>query len=137
MGNRMSPSALITKGLNALPVIANLDPRDRRTKNFKMAVTRRLGTDNPSEDDKILTLGTLTGSQGMDWDKQFVKRLKPELAKEVDRVIDQSLLLCDGDTNIATTHALTQYVTPIIGTVSQAQSDEVIRRVVNGIVERD
>lgn len=132
MGKRTSPSSLIQQGVSALPVLASLDPRDQRTKNFKLGVTRQLGAE-AAERTKIESLGTLSGNTQLDWETPYVKRLKPELNRAANDAVANAITVCDGDASNATTHALGKYVKPILDNNTQRQNDEFIRRVVSGI----
>ncbi len=133
MAERLSPSGLIQSGINGLCTVANLDPRDSRTKNFKRAVAVNIGQENPKAENHANTLSRLTGHKSIDWETKFTESLPADLQEVTSKAIASSLEVTDRDPILATVHAVGTFIKPMLDTVEKDQADEVIRQLVMGI----
>ena len=133
MAERLSPSGLIQSGINGLCTVANLDPRDPRTKNFKRAVAVNIGQENPKAENHANTLSRLTGHKSIDWETKFTESLPADLQEVTGKAIASSLEVTDRDPILATVHAVGTFIKPMLDTVEKDQADEVIRQLVTGI----
>ena len=133
MAERLSPSGLIQSGINGLCTVANLDPRDSRTKNFKRAVAVNIGQENPKAENHADTLSRLTGHKSIDWETKFTESLPADLQEVTSKAIASSLEVTDRDPILATVHAVGTFIKPMLDTVEKDQADEVIRQLVMGI----
>lgn len=130
MSKRISPAELIQSGINGLATVANLDPRDPRTKNFKRAVAVNIGQAHPRAEKHASELSRLRGHRTMDWETAFSESLPEALNSNVKTAVEKSLAAADGDPMLATVHAVGTFINPVLGTVDDDVADEFVRRVV-------
>lgn len=112
--------------------MVNLDPTDPRTRCYKRAVATHISVER---DSSLANLGNLTGSKKIDWDTPYCDQLDNHQEDRVTKAVEQSLASAGQDPIYAVTHAVRHYVIKDVAAMSTEQSNEYIRKIVNGIVK--
>lgn len=125
---------MLCESPKSIASMANLDPTDPRTRCYKRAVATHVSVEAACG--RIAELGTLTGNDQLDWDTPYCGRLGKRREDRVTKIVNQSIESGGSDPIFAVTHAVRHFVCKDVATMSTDESNEYIRKIVNGIVNQ-